>query len=212
MNAEYLQGYLKVATTKDASKGIECPKFSGKDEDNQVWVTKFEAYAMVKGFYKIMDGTEVLVPYAQAKKAEAELKVEEKNDVGYCTLLLAMDSKGKAFSKVANAKPANQPKGCLKKAYDKLKAAYAPNNMMEIMTLKNEFTDCVLKNGRTDPDEWFNELDTYKTRLGIMGSDIPDENMIAQLMRKISSKEYGPVVVHMMTTMRANPAQVTVAN
>ena len=58
LNAEYLQGYPKMATTKDASKGIECPKFSGKDEDYQVWVTKFEAYSMVKGFYKIMDGTE----------------------------------------------------------------------------------------------------------------------------------------------------------
>ena len=65
-----------------------------------------------------------------------------------------MDSKGKAFSKVANAKPADWPKGCLKKAYDELKAAYAPNNTMEIMTLKNEFMDCVLKNGRTDPDDW----------------------------------------------------------
>ena len=102
---------------------------------------------MVKGFFKIMDGTEIPVPYAQANKTEAELKLEEKNDVRYCTLLLAMDSKGKAFSKVANAKPANQPKGCLKKANDELKAAYAPNNTMEIMTLKNEFTDCALKNG-----------------------------------------------------------------
>ena len=35
-----------------------------------------------------------------------------------------MDSKGKAFSKVANAKLANQLGGCLKKAYDELKAAY----------------------------------------------------------------------------------------
>ena len=72
-----------------------------------------------------------------------------------------------------------------------------PNNTMEIMTLKNEFTDCVLKNGRTDPDEWFNELETYKTRLGIMGSDIPDEDMIGHLIRKISSKEYDLVVAHM---------------
>ena len=49
-------------------------------------------------------------------------------------------------------------------------------------------------------------------RLGIMGSDIPDEDMIAHLMRKISSKEYDPVMAHMMTTMRVNPAQVTVVN
>ena len=41
LNAEYLQGYPKMATTKDASKGIECPKFSGKEEDYQVRVTKF---------------------------------------------------------------------------------------------------------------------------------------------------------------------------
>ena len=45
-----------------------------------------------------------------------------------------------------------------------------------------------------------------------MGSDIPDEDMIAHLMRKISSKKFNPVVAHMMTMMRANPAQVTVAN
>ena len=33
---------------------------------------------------------------------------------------------------------------------------------MEIMTLKNEFANSAPKNGKTDPDEWFNELDTYK--------------------------------------------------
>ena len=48
-----------MATTKDSSKGIECPMFSGKEEDYHVWVTKFDTYSMVKGFYKIMDGTEV---------------------------------------------------------------------------------------------------------------------------------------------------------
>ena len=50
-----------MATTKDASKGLECPKFLGKEEDYQVQVTKFVAY-------KIMAGTEVLVPCAQANK------------------------------------------------------------------------------------------------------------------------------------------------
>ena len=84
---------------------------SGKEEDYQEWVTKFDAYSMVKSFYRIMDGTEVPVPYAQANTTAEELKLVEKQDIGYCTLLLAMDSKGKAFSKVANAKPADRPKG-----------------------------------------------------------------------------------------------------
>ena len=132
------------------------------------------------------------------------------SDIARCSWLWI--ARERAFSKVANAKPANRPKGCLKKSSDEWKAAYAPNNSMEIMTLKNESANCALKNGRTDPDEWFNELDTYKMRLGIMGFDIPDEDMIAHLMRKISSKEYDLVVTHMMTTMRTNPEQVTVAN
>ena len=51
-----------MVTMKDASKGLECPKFSDKEGDYQVWVTKFVAYSKVNGFYKIMDGTEVPVP------------------------------------------------------------------------------------------------------------------------------------------------------
>ena len=132
-----------------------------------------------------MAGTEVPVPSAQANKTADELKLEEKNDVRYCTLLLAMDSKGKAFSKVANAKPANQLEGCLKKAYDKLKATYAPNNTMEIMMLKQDFANCALENGKTNPDMLFNELDNCKMRLGIVVSDILDEDMIAHLTRKV---------------------------
>ena len=36
--------------------------------------------------------------------------------------------------------------------------------------------------------------------------------MIAHLMHKVSSKEYESVVAQMQTTMRTNPAQVTVEN
>ena len=66
-----------------------------------VWITEFEAYAKVKGFYKVMVGTEVLQLMAQVNKSAEELKVEERNDTGYCTMLLAMESTGKAFTMVA---------------------------------------------------------------------------------------------------------------
>ena len=65
-----------------------------------------------------MAGTDVLPPANQATKTAPELKVEEKNDTGYCTMLLAMDSTGKAFTMVALAKMIELPAGCLKKAYD----------------------------------------------------------------------------------------------
>ena len=69
------------------------------------------------------------------------------SDIARCS-----HSQGKAFSKVANVKPVNQPGGCLKKAYNELKATYAPNNTMEIMMLKQDFANCAPKNGKTDPD------------------------------------------------------------
>ena len=71
-----------ATTTTYKGKGLECPKFLGKDEDYQVWITKFEAYAKVKGFYMVMAGTDIPPLANQATKTAPELKVEEKNDTG----------------------------------------------------------------------------------------------------------------------------------
>ena len=72
----------KMATI-EKGKNLECPKFPGKDEDYQVWITKFEDYMKVKGFYKVMAGTEVPAPASQVNKSAEELKSEERNDTGY---------------------------------------------------------------------------------------------------------------------------------
>ena len=72
----------------------------GKEEDYQVWVLKFDAYSMVKGFYRIMYGTEVPVPYAQANKPADELKLEEKqdSDIARCSWLWIAQEKHSARS------------------------------------------------------------------------------------------------------------------
>ena len=129
-----------MATT-EKGKSLECPKFSGKDKDYQVWITKFEAYMKVKGFDKVMAGTEVLALASQVNKSAEELKSEEGNDTGYCTMLLAMDSTRKAFTMVALAKTAALPAGCLKKAYDDTKKTYAPNTSTQTVLLKKEFSN-----------------------------------------------------------------------
>ena len=121
-----------MATSTEKGKGLECPKFSGKDEDYQIWITKFEAYTKVKGFYTVMAGTDVPPPANQATKTAPELK----NDTGYCTMLLAMDSAGKAFTMVALAKTTELPAGCLKKAYDNFKKTYAPNTKEGVQQLQ----------------------------------------------------------------------------
>ena len=71
-----------MSTTTDKGKGLECPKFLGKDEEYQVWITKFKAYSKVKGFYEVMAGTKVPPLMSQTTKTAPELKVEEMNDTG----------------------------------------------------------------------------------------------------------------------------------
>ena len=124
-----------MAATTYKGKSLECLKFSGKDEEYQIWITKFEAYTRVKGFYNVMAGTEVPPLVSQTPKSTEEQKAEEKNDTGYCTMLLAMDSAGKAFMMVALAKTMELPAGCLKKAYDDIKKTYAPNTSTMVVTL-----------------------------------------------------------------------------
>jgi len=50
-----------------------------------------------------MAGTKVPPLASQTTKTAPELKAEERNDTGYCTMLLAMDSTGKVFTMVALA-------------------------------------------------------------------------------------------------------------
>ena len=129
-----------------------------------------------------MAGTEEVPPVAsQATKTADEQKVEEKNDNVYCTMLLAMDSTGKAFTLVALAKTTALPEGCLKKAHDDIKKTYAPNTTTQIVILK-EFSNCKPKSGKADPDVWFNELESLKMRLAVMSSTITDDDMLAHLL------------------------------
>ena len=61
--------------------------------------------------------------------------------------------------------------------------------------LKKEFSNCKPKSGKTDPDVWFNELESLKMRLVVMGSTITEDDMLAQLLLN-ATKEYEGVVMN----------------
>ena len=198
---------MATTTDKGEGEGLGCPKFSGKDDEYQVWITKFEAYAKVKGFDKIVAGTEVPPPASQAVKSADEMKSQERNDHGCCTMLLAMDSTGKAFTMVALAKTAALPAGCLKKAYNDIKKTYAPNSSMQAVLLKKEVSNCKPKSEKADPDVRFNELEMLKMRLAVMGSTITDDDMLAHILNNVS-KSYEGVVTNTMMRMHQTPVSV----
>ena len=55
-------------------------------------------------------------------------------------------------------------------AYDEIKRTYALNTTTQTVMLKKEFINCKPKSRKMDPDVWFNELESLKMRLAVMGS------------------------------------------
>ena len=59
-----------------------------------------------------------------------------------------------------------------------------------------------------DLDVWFNELESRKMRLAIMGSTISEDNMLVHLLLNVT-KEYEGVVMNTQMSMRLNQTPVT---
>ena len=96
-----------------------------------------------------------------------------------------------------------------RKVYEDIKKNYAPNTTMQIVILKKEFGNCKPKSGKSDPDVWFNELESHKMRLTAMSSTITNDDMLAHLLLNVT-KEYEGVVMNTQTTMHLHQTLVTV--
>jgi hypothetical protein len=201
-----------MATTSEegsSAKGLVVPTFSGNREDYKNWVTKFDSYAAVKKFYAVMKGDKVPPPHDQEVKSKEEEKIEEMNIFGYAYMINAMNMKGKAFGIVANAKTTELPTGSCALAYKGLKDTYAPGTVAECVEIDKDFRNCSLKNVKTDPDTWFNELDDYKYRLGSLGTTVSDEQMMAHILGNVPT-QYGPMIQMQQALLQSAPAQVNV--
>jgi hypothetical protein len=126
----------------------------------------------------------VKVPKIDKKNMTAdEEDLIEKNYQGYARLLMKV---GKfAFKTVAYAKTAELPEGDLKKAYDDLKLVYQPKNTAELVEIKTAFANCTLDDFRTNPDDWFCQLNTLAERQKQQGAAISDEDIMAHILSRM---------------------------
>ena len=58
----------------EKDKTILIPSFSGKDEDFQVWWTKFRAFGTAKGFIKVLIGKEPDLPDKEDQNLDEQMK------------------------------------------------------------------------------------------------------------------------------------------
>lgn len=81
------------------NKSVILPTFSGKDEDFQVWWTKFRAFATAKGVIEALMGKEDDLPINHKEKLDQtkeddkkKIKARERNDLAMAYLSSAFKS------------------------------------------------------------------------------------------------------------------------
>ena len=114
----------------DSTKSIVIPTFSGKDEEFQLWWTKFRAFATAKGVIPSLLGKESDLPASEATVLNENLtadkkkiKARERNSLAMAYLLTAF--KSAADVSLAYETMSNEwPGGLAYEVVNKLKEAY----------------------------------------------------------------------------------------
>ena len=179
-------------------KAIRVIAFSGKQVDWTVWEEKFLAKANVKGYKKILLGTEVspkddesfddTTPEGKEKK-----RMREANESAYTDLILSIDgtsANGRvAFNLVRLSKTKDRADGDTSLAWKRLQNKYATKSAPSLLALKKEFTNSKLGSRKDDPDVWISNLEDLRIRLEQQGSTIADVDFMIHLLNNLP-KDY----------------------
>ena len=112
---------------EDKGSSFRPTQFSGKQEDYVMWAAKFLSYAQVKGFKKVLLGTEV-VPHSSTVIIESDkekLRIRKANDMAYSMLNISVND-DVSFGAIFNAVTEKLPDGDAKMAWDNLKTIFKP--------------------------------------------------------------------------------------
>jgi len=171
-------------------KAIRVMSFSGKKPEWKTWRFKFLAKATTHGYLDVLTGVE-LVPNATedlnaiADDAVRARKKKSRKDNALAYSHLALSCDGKApLGLVAAAVTTDLPSGSAALAWERLCEKYAPTAKMSLVTLKQDFARCRLGNVERDPDEWIQELNYLRGRIGSVpnAAHIGDDDVIAHVL------------------------------
>ncbi len=163
-------------------RDIKLNCFDGKDENWRSWSAKFLARAHVLGYKEFIEGK-------LDDKEDPEV-YSELNAYAFSDMIINCD--GVAFSLVEMSKSGCYPEGDARVAWRQLKERYEAETYATKVQLKREYTRCKLPKGK-DPDIWLMELEYMKQRLGKLGSEVEEEDLIAHILSNLG-KDYEQLV------------------
>ena len=174
----------------EEDKAFKSITFSGKKEDYMMWSAKFLSYAQVKGFKKVLMGTES-PPASNYLSPDADQKrISKANDVAYSMLNIAVKD-DVSFGAIYTATTDELPDGDAHKAWENLKQIFKPVSNANKHELEQSFNQCCLIKDDKNPDEWFAELERIRLQLKLDHKEnYTDEKMISQIVYNLVPNMY----------------------
>ena len=179
-------------------KAIRVISFNGKSVDWTVWEAKFLAKANVKGYKKILLGTEVAPKddeeFDESTPEGAEKKrLREANESAYTDLILSVDGSSAngrvAFNLIRLSKTKDRAEGNARMAWQRLRNKYATKSAPSLMALKKEFVNSRLTSRKEDPDVWISNLEDLRIRLEEQGSRMEEVDFMVHILNNLP-KDY----------------------
>ena len=180
-------------STSQTDKAIHVIPFSGKTEDYGVWVHKFKAVAMFRGYDDILDlKTDPVDVHVkeEGQTDEEKKKIEDlkaKNKKAYVDLILSSLEKS-AFQIVKMSRTSNFPEGDAREVWFRLKKQYEPDTNIVKIELQRRFFYSRMTDWTANLETYICELMDIKARLIDTGIAISDEQMMIRILDGLPDK------------------------
>ena len=199
---------------------IRVVPFSGKKDEWEDWKDKFMVKAAMNKYDGIINGDDKVPDTHDKDGVKKTLKPEEQTLVdlskkGFYELVLSINHKtpeGKlAFDVVKGTKTTENPAGNLYDAVLRLDKRYQPRTATNLVQLTSAFHEKRLKKNQ-NPEDYINELESLKLRLGKLKHQITDKGIILHVLNTLT-KEYDmevKLLEHKMEMLENDNKELTI--
>ena len=178
--------------------------FDGEEENYQIVLVQFEAFARVKGINSVLvdagitisesdvETLELMPKYgsgttgARNANEEKQYRLGKRNLMAMAHLTMAFNSEA-LINKIPTAETNDWPGGLVYKLMDTLKVRYAPNDQMTVVEQTQKLNNLEMTAGK-NPANLFEGIKTIDNQYGKLSHNLVDDDKIAAVLEKAPTK------------------------
>ena len=197
--------------SSEESTTVKVPVFDGEEKSYQTWITRFQAFARVKGFISVLEDASITINEedvedlemkpkygsgatgARTRDEEKQFRLGKKNLLAMAHLTMAFGSEG-LLNKIPSSCTSDWPGGLAFKMMDTLKVRYAPKDRMTIVERTRKLNKVTLS-ARENPANLFEEIKAIDNQYKMLAHDLTEDDKIAAVLEK-APNEYAVILAN----------------